>query len=64
MRIVKNKNDSNYPYAIQNSWGSVMSCSLEDLEDLAFEIERVLKEKRAEIQIAVKPSQVNMDWFD
>ena len=64
MRIEKNTYDKSYPYTICDGWGGRACASLEDLEDLAFAIERVLKEERAKIQIAVKPSQANMDWFD
>lgn len=64
MRIGKNTNDPNFPYSIIDGWGGKVYCTLDDLEDLAFEIERILKEERAKIQISVKPSQIKTDWFD
>lgn len=56
MRIEKNTYDKSYPYTIHGGWGGKVCASLEDLEDLAFEIERVLKEERAKsmLQIAVE----------
>ena len=56
MRIGKNTNDPNFPYSITDGWGGKVYCTLEDLEDLAFEIERITKEEQAKgkMQVAVK----------
>lgn len=56
MRIGKNTNDPNFPYSIIDGWGGKVYCTLEDLEDLAFEIERITKEEQAKgkMQVAVK----------
>lgn len=56
MRIKKNTYDKLYPYTICDGWGGKVYCTLEDLEDLAFEIERITKEEQAKgkMQVAVK----------
>ena len=56
MRIGKNTNDPNFPYSIIDGWGGKVYCTLEDLEDLAFAIERITKEEQAKgkMQVAVK----------
>lgn len=56
MRIGKNTNDPNFPYSIIDGWGGKVYCTLEDLEDLAFEIERITKEEQAKgkMQVSVK----------
>ena len=56
MRIGKNTNDPNFPYSIIDGWGGEVSASLQDLEDLAFEIEKITKEEQAKgkMQVAVK----------
>ena len=56
MRIEKNTYDPSYPYTIHGGWGGKICCSLEDLEDLVFEIERITKEEQAKgkMQVAVK----------
>ena len=56
MRIGKNTNAPNFPYSIIDGWGGKVYCTLEDLEDLAFEIERITKEEQAKgkMQVAVK----------
>ena len=58
MRIGKNTNDPNFPYSIIDGWGGKVYCTLEDLEDLAFEIEKILKEERAKIQVTVSVAQL------
>lgn len=57
MRIIKSKKvGARYPYNIKNAFGKSINCSLEELEDLAFEIERIFKEERAKsmLQVAVE----------
>lgn len=56
MRIEKNTYNKLYPYIICDGWGGEVSASLEDLEDLAFEIEKITKEEQAKgkMQVAVK----------
>jgi hypothetical protein len=46
MRIEKNTYDKSYPYTICDGWGGRSCASLEDLEDLMFELERITKEER------------------
>ena len=58
MRIEKNTYDKNYPFTICDGWGGRTCCDLEDLEDLAFEIEKILKEERAKIQVTVSVAQL------
>lgn len=56
MRIEKNTYDKSYPYTICDSWGGRACASLEDLEDLAFEIEKITKEEKAKgkTQVSIK----------
>lgn len=56
MRIEKNTYDKSYPYTIHDGWGGKACASLEDLEDLAFEIEEILKKEKAKgkTQVSVK----------
>jgi hypothetical protein len=56
MRIEKNTYDKSYPYTICDGWGGRACASLEDLEDLMFELERITKEEKAKgkIRVAVK----------
>ena len=56
MRIKKNAYNKLYPYTICDGWGGEVSASLEDLEDLMFELERITKEEKAKgkMQVAVK----------
>jgi len=56
MRIEKNTYDKSYPYTICDGWGGRACASLEDLEDLMFELERITKEEKAKgkLQVAVK----------
>ena len=58
MRMGKNTNDPNFPYSIIDGWGGKVYCTLEDLEDLAFEIEKILKEERAKRQVTVSIAQL------
>ena len=57
MRIEKTDNPI-YEYAIATGSSVKIYCDLEQLEDLAFEIERVLKEERAKIQLTVSIAQL------
>ena len=54
MRIKKNTNDPNFPYSIIDGWGGKVYCTLEDLEDLMFELERITKEEKAKGKMQVK----------
>ena len=54
MRIGKNTNDPNFPYSIIDGWGGKVYCTLEDLEDLMFELERITKEEQAKGKMQVK----------
>ena len=58
MRIEKDAIDTGFPFTIVDGWGDTICCDLEDLEDLAFEIERVLKEERAKTQLSVSVAQL------
>lgn len=53
MRIEKIIDNNPSLYIIHGGWGGTISASLEDLEDLAFEIERILKEEKAKSMLQV-----------